>query len=160
MTRSKKSGILRRLLLAAAALLVLLQLVPYGHQHANPPVTGEPAWDRPETRETFLRVCGDCHSNETRWPWYSYVAPVSWLVQRDVAEGREHLNVSAWDLGHGHAHEAREEYAEGEMPLWFYTPLHPSTKLGTADREAFLAGLAATFGVEREGRGERRRRED
>ena len=134
--------------LSVVALLLVLQAVPYGRDHANPPVTGEPAWDSPRTRELFLRVCGDCHSHETSWIWYSHVAPVSWLVQRDVEEGREHFDVSAWDRGPGHADEAVEEYEEGEMPPWFYLPLHPEAKLSPEDRGALLAGLRATFGEE------------
>ena len=56
-------------------LFVLLQLVPYGRDHANPPVRQEPAWDAPRTRELAGRACFDCHSNQTLWPWYASVAP-------------------------------------------------------------------------------------
>ena len=133
MTDSKKPSILKRLVLVLAALAVLIQLVPKGRDHSNPPVTGEPEWDSPATRETFMTVCGDCHSNETRWPWYSHVAPVSWLVEHDVVDGRRHFNVSTWDVSQKHGDEAAHEYEEGEMPLWFYTPLHPEAKLDDAD---------------------------
>ena len=95
-----------------------------------------------------MRTCADCHSHETRWPWYAHVAPVSWLVEHDVREGREHFNVSAWDAGPGHADEAAHELEEGEMPLWFYTPLHPEARLSDGEREELLAGLRATFGDE------------
>ena len=98
----------------------------------------------------------DCHSHETRWPWYAHLAPASWLLQRDVEEGREHFNVSTWDRGPGDADEAYEEYAEGEMPLWFYTPLHPEARLGDEDRAALLAGLRATFGGEEHAEGAER----
>ena len=60
------------------AAVVVMQLVPYGRDHSNPPVTAEPNWDSPETRALFKRACFDCHSNETVWPWYAYVAPFSW----------------------------------------------------------------------------------
>jgi mono/diheme cytochrome c family protein len=76
---------------------VLIQLIPFGHSHTNPPEAGEPAWNSPATRELIHRACFDCHSNESVWPWYSNVAPVSWLVQRDVNEGRSHLNFTEWD---------------------------------------------------------------
>jgi Haem-binding domain len=66
---------------------LLIQLIPYGHDHANPPVGAEPAWDSPATRELATAACFDCHSNETEWPWYTSVAPFSWLTQRDVEEG-------------------------------------------------------------------------
>ena len=142
----------KRAALGAALVLLALQLVPYGRAHANPPVTDEPAWDSPETRALFMRVCGDCHSNESRWPWYANVAPASWLVQRDVEEGRAHLNTSTWGRGARHADEAAEEYAEGEMPPWFYLPLHPEAQLDAQERARLLAGLRATFGGERRGR--------
>ena len=70
-----------------------IQLVPYGRDHTNPPVLAEPAWDAPRTRELFFQACKDCHSNETVWPGYASLAPMSWLVQHDVEEGREHFNV-------------------------------------------------------------------
>ena len=62
----------------------LIQLVPV--QRTNPPVVAEPPWDSPETRALAVRACFDCHSNETVWPWYAYVAPVSWLVAHDTDE--------------------------------------------------------------------------
>jgi mono/diheme cytochrome c family protein len=127
-------------------LLVALQLVPYGHAHDNPPVTGEPRWDAPRTRELFTRACADCHSHETVWPWTAYVAPASWLVQHDVEEGREHFNVSTWDRGPGDADEAAEEFEDGEMPPGLYTLMHPSARLAPEERDALLAGLRATFG--------------
>jgi hypothetical protein len=70
------------------ALLVAIQLVPYGRAHRNPPVGAEPAWDSPRTRDLAERACFACHGNTTTWPWYSTIAPVSWYVQRDVNEGR------------------------------------------------------------------------
>ena len=65
--------ILKWLLLAA----VLIQFIPYGHTHTNPPTTKEPAWDSRQTRELVHRACFDCHGNQTTFPWYSHVAPVS-----------------------------------------------------------------------------------
>ena len=60
---------------------LLIQFVPYGRSHTNPPVLSEPAWDSPETRVLAQTACFDCHSNETDWsPWYTKVAPASWLV--------------------------------------------------------------------------------
>ena len=150
MAQSRMPVLLKRVAITLGVLFILIQLVPRGREHSNPPVTGEPEWNSPTTRETFMQVCGDCHSHETHWPWYSHVAPVSWLVEHDVEEAREHFNVSAWDVGHGHADEAAEEYEEGEMPLWFYTPLHPGTVLSPEARGAFIEGLTATFGTEAE----------
>jgi hypothetical protein len=126
-----------RVLLALAALLVLAQLVPVNR--SNPAVEGEvPA--PPEVRAILERSCYDCHSRKTRWPWYSRVAPFSWLVAYDVAEAREHLDFTAWDHYDAkdrrkHLDEAWEEVEEGEMPLWFYLPLHPDARLGDEDLE-------------------------
>jgi hypothetical protein len=73
--------------------LIVIQVIPYGRDHTNPPVIEEPVWDSAQTRDLAVRACFDCHSNETVWPWYSNVAPLSWLVQSDVEEGRETLNL-------------------------------------------------------------------
>jgi len=137
-------------------LLCVAQVVPYGRDHTNPPTLMEPSWDSPATRTVFLRTCGDCHSNETSWPWYSFVAPASWLVQRDVDEGRSHLNVSEWGRDEQHGDEAAEMAREGEMPPWFYRPLHPETRLSENELDRFIAGLEATFGVSEDEDGEER----
>ena len=129
------------------SLFVVIQLIPYGRNHTNPEVHDEPQWDTPRTRTLFMQTCGDCHSHETRWPWYSWIAPVSWLVAHDVQEGREHFNVSNWTGQEQDGDEAAEEFGEGEMPPWFYLPLHPDARLNDADRQALLAGLEATFGA-------------
>lgn len=135
--------------IAGAILLVLIviQFIPYGNDHANPAVIAEPQWDTTKTRELFFRACSDCHSNETKWPWYSTVAPVSWLVQHDVDEGREHFNVSLWGVQkENEGDESAEEVREGEMPPWFYTVLHPETRLSEHEKRLFIQGLSATFG--------------
>jgi mono/diheme cytochrome c family protein len=134
--------------LAVVGLGFIVQLVPYGRTHENPPVTGEPDWDRPRTRELFSRTCIDCHSNQTEWPWYSFVAPASWLVSRDVEEGRSHFNVSEWDRDKNHGDEAAKMVRNAEMPPWFYLPAHPEARLSDAERTEFVEGLVATFGEE------------
>lgn len=127
-------------------LLMLIQLVPYGKDHTNPEITAEPQWDSPRTRELFFRSCRDCHSNETRWPAYSRIAPASWLIQSDVSEGREEFNVSEWDRVSGDAgSEAAEEVRKGEMPPWFYLPAHPEARLSDSEKEELIKGLTATF---------------
>ena len=85
----------RRVGTAVFVMLLAIQ-VPAWFWQTNPPVKAEPAWDSAETRALAKRACFDCHSNETVWPIYSRVAPVSWLVTRHVVEGREKLNFSEW----------------------------------------------------------------
>ncbi len=136
----------KKVLLWTAVALLAFQLVPYGRDNENPPVAAEPAWDDPATRALFFRACRDCHSNETVWPWYSSVAPVSWLVARDVDEARSHFNVSTWGPDSEHGEDAAEKVEEGEMPLWYYRPLHPEARLSDSEREALIQGLKATFG--------------
>jgi mono/diheme cytochrome c family protein len=138
----------RRGLLTLLGLGLAIQLVPYGREHDNPQVVREPDWDRPRTRELFFRACKDCHSNQTRWPWYSSLAPSSWLVQRDVEEGRAHFNISEWGREENHGDEAAKLVREGEMPPWFYLPAHPEARLSDSERRALVAGLVATFGEE------------
>ncbi|MEO8553185.1 MAG: heme-binding domain-containing protein [Kofleriaceae bacterium] len=137
---------LRNTIVGGLAVLALAQLVPCGHDHSNPPITREPAWDKPETRALAKRACFDCHSNETRWPWYSYVAPVSWFVGGHVDEGRRALNFSEWDHPSKHAGKASHEVETGGMPLTSYLLLHGDARLGDAERDQLIHGLAATFG--------------
>jgi mono/diheme cytochrome c family protein len=140
----------RLLLLVLAAVLVvvllfgLMQLVPFGRNHTNPPVAQEPAWDSPRTRELAVRACFDCHSNETTWPWYSSIAPVSWLVQRDVQEGRRELNFSTWGQQRERVREIGETVREGEMPPFFYVWMHPAAKLTAQEASELAQGLEAT----------------
>src|SRR5688572_13098416 len=124
-----------------------IQLVPYGRAHANPPVIGEPTWDAPETRALAKQACFDCHSNETEWPAYASVAPASWLVQRDVKEGRAVLNFSEWPRPQEEATKASEEVLEGEMPPAAYKLVHAHARLNSTDRDRLGQGLARTLGV-------------
>ncbi len=134
-----------RIGIAIVALFVLAQLVPYGRNHTNPPVLAEPKWDSPQTRRLAQEACFDCHSNVTTWPWYSNIAPISWLVYRDVVDGRAALNFSEWNKPQDGAGDAVEAVNNGSMPPWFYKPLHPKSSLSAADRAALARGLAATF---------------
>jgi hypothetical protein len=96
-----------------------------------------------EVRATLAQKCGDCHSNNTRWPLYSRVAPASWLVEHDVHEGREHLNLSAWEqysidnridlLG-----KMGSQLRQGKMPLKQYVLLHPEARLSDAERKLIV----------------------
>jgi mono/diheme cytochrome c family protein len=137
--------VLRWLGIGVVAAFLILQLLPYGH--TNPPGHVEPRWDAPATRALAVRACFDCHSNETVWPWYSHVAPVSWLAQRDVDEGRRTLNFSEWDRPQKEARESAKTVRKGEMPPWFYVLLHPDARLTPAETQTLIAGLEATLGT-------------
>ena len=127
--------------------LLAIQLVPYGRDHSNPPVSDEPAWDSDATRTAAVGACYDCHSNETKWPLYANVAPFSWVLQRHVDEGRAALNFSEWGSGEQGVDEIVESVREGEMPTWDYALLHPEARMSGAALDDFIAGLTATFGA-------------
>jgi heme-binding protein len=132
--------------LIAFSLFLVIQLVPYGRNHANPPVTREPSWDSQQTRALAARACFDCHSNLTKWRWYSNVAPVSWLTQQDVDGGRSQFNFSEWDKPQDiSAGDLADSIRSGSMPPWFYVIPHPAAKLNAAERLAMIRGLAATL---------------
>jgi hypothetical protein len=126
-----------------------IQAVPFGRDHSNPPVTGEPAWDSPRTRELTVRACFDCHSNEVEYPWYSGIAPISWAVQLHVEQGRAKVNYSEWDRPQKEGDESAETVVEGEMPPSYYTLLtHSAARLTDAERQELIDGLTATFGTD------------
>ncbi|MBV5322116.1 MAG: heme-binding domain-containing protein [Sulfuricurvum sp.] len=130
---------------------VAIQFIPYGKDHTNPPIVSEPQWDSSRTKELFNRACADCHSNETKYPWYSNIAPVSWLVAHDIEEGREKMNVSMLGIQtKNKVRDAAEEVKEGEMPMWIYTIPHPEAKLSETEKQELTVGLEKTFGKEEE----------
>ena len=130
---------LTKIMAAALGLSLLIQLVPISK--TNPPVTRE-LNAPPQVAAILHRACYDCHSNQTRWPWYAAVAPVSWLIARDVARGRKHLNFSTWDKYADDPETAIRKLRNidkvmhnGTMPLWYYLPEHPAARLSNADRQ-------------------------
>jgi len=139
-----------RILPAIAVAGILIQMAPAGHRRANPAVIREPAWDSPRTRELAKRACYNCHSNETVWPWYSRIAPVSWLTQRDVNGGRSQLNFSEWNKTQSPADLLVDQLKSGEMPPWFYLPMHPEAQLTSEERTALADGFRRSL----EGSGE------
>ena len=143
------SGIARKIgvgLAAVIVLLVLIQLIPYGRDHTNPPVRTEVKFDSEQTHALVQRACYDCHSNQTEWPWYSNIAPISWLIAHDVQDGREKLNFSEWDRPQREANRAAREVQDGSMPQWYYLILHPSANLSGDEKQALINGLRATTG--------------
>jgi cytochrome c len=132
----------------AVAVLVVgaLSLIhPWGNLRANSGgsaiLAGANAPD--EIRASLLQKCGDCHSNNTRWPLYSMIAPSSWLVEHDVNEGREHMNLSSWEK---YSIDSRidllgkmgSQLRQGKMPLKQYLLLHPEARLSESERKLIV----------------------
>ena len=129
-------------LLTFLGVAVVIQLVPYGWKHPNPPVTQDAPWPSERAREIAVGACYDCHSNETEWPVYSYVAPMSWLVRRDVENGREALNFSTWDQEQeSDADDGADEVEDGSMPPRQYPPLHPDARLSDEEEQILIEAL-------------------
>ena len=130
---------------ALVAVFALLQLT--NPARTNPPVA--PGGDisatnppPPQIAALLHAACYDCHSDETRWPWYSHVAPVSWLLASDVNEGRRHMNLSDWPQDSERAARKLERMSEEldykEMPPAKYTLLHPEARLTADQREQLI----------------------
>ena len=157
MRRAVRWGLLGLLLLFAG-----IQLVPV--DRTNPPVLSRiepPA----EVRTILERSCYDCHSNETRWPWYSRVAPASWFMANHVRHGRGDLNFSEWpaldfELQEHAMHDIVEQVGEGNMPLRSYLLLHRDAKLGPEDRETLVRWAKASGGGGDEGGAEHEKDDD
>ncbi|MBI5090777.1 MAG: heme-binding domain-containing protein [Actinobacteria bacterium] len=130
----------------AVALFVVIQLVPYGWKHSNPPVEQDAPWPDARSAAIARESCYSCHSNETDWPWYSYVAPASWLVRRDVERGRDELNFSDWADAEGERDDAIEVIREGEMPPSQYTRVHRGASLTDAEATVLIAALQTMGG--------------
>ena len=136
---------------ALIVLALLIQLVPYGRNHTNPPVVKEFQWSSPAAKQVAQRACYDCHSNETVWPWYSSVAPISWMVTRHVEEGRQAFNFSDWQ-GIVHNDEGRVEEGtddmvdavrNSEMPPESYLLIHRNAHLTATERQTLIGALEA-----------------
>lgn len=140
---------MKRTLVILFGLVVVLgaaaQFIPV--TRTNPPVTGDiPA--PPEIKTLLRGACYDCHSHETVWPWYSRVAPASWLVAGDVKEGREHLNFSTWSDYKPAKQgvlldDAVEQIREGEMPPFYYAWMHPKARLTDAQKDQLVTWMKA-----------------
>jgi hypothetical protein len=133
--------VLRWVLIVLICALVIAQL--YRPAKTNPTSDASQSIEShlqvtPQVAAILDRSCYDCHSNKTRWPWYSNVAPVSWLVIDDVNEARQKMNLSEWgrytnsDV-EGLLKRICREVKSGGMPLPIYKPLHPSSKLSDND---------------------------
>jgi len=128
-----------KILIGVVGTLAAIQVVQL--ERTNPPVAVDREIVPPDDVKAVLkRACYDCHSHETVWPWYSRVAPASWLVHRDVVDGRGHLNFSEWGLLPPEKRIRKltgigREVGSGDMPPWFYLPLHSHARLSEADKQ-------------------------
>jgi hypothetical protein len=137
---------LKMIVLAIMAALLLVQAIRI--EKSNPPVCSDLA--SVAVKPVLQRGCYNCHSNETIWPWYSNVAPASWLVGMDVREGRNHLNFSEWGaLDSGtRVHKLRsiaEEVHNDGMPPWYYSVVHRGSRLNKTEQNQILAWVTATI---------------
>ncbi|MGH7933061.1 MAG: heme-binding domain-containing protein [Candidatus Binataceae bacterium] len=135
--------------LLAAGVVAGIQFVPA--MRDNPPAAGE-ITAPPEVAALLRRACYDCHSNQTRWRWYSHIAPLSWLIAHDVELGRKEINFSDWGSYYPITRKRKLEWVdralrEQAMPPWPYRLMHPDARLSASDRallerwiESALAG--------------------
>ena len=143
MSAMLKHGLTRKLAgkaaIALSVVLTALQLIPFRVQSADAPrPPGSHMANHIDSRVAPIleRSCGDCHSDNTRWPWYSRVAPVSWIVLRDVEQGKRKVNFSEWARSKHTANEIEEicdAVSDGSMPLRSYTWLHREARLSPQD---------------------------
>lgn len=140
----------RKVLLVLLGLLLLAQFIQ--PDRAVPAI--DPARDMlsvtnapPDIRQLVVGTCYDCHSYATNYPWYAYVAPMSFIVQDHINEGREHLNFSLWDkyAGSEEAGEAGEELLECEMPPGYYRLMHGHARLTDADKQKLVAWFSTNL---------------
>ncbi len=131
--------------IAAVVIFGLIQLIPFGHNHNNPPVVSEPNWSSPQARALAKEHCFQCHSNETDWPWYSNVAPASWLISMDVIEGRQHFNFSDWQNRPGELNEMVEVIQNGKMPPIQYWMFHPNSRLDSQQKQDLIQALQSSI---------------
>ena len=136
----------KRIAVLGLVVFAALQLVPYGWEHSNPPVVADAPWPDERSAGIARESCYDCHSNETNWPLYSYVAPMSWLTRRDVEQGRDELNFSDWGDDSGEADDAVEVILEGSMPPGNYTLIHRGASLSDEEADLLVAALRAMDG--------------
>ncbi|TMQ19225.1 MAG: cytochrome C [Deltaproteobacteria bacterium] len=138
--------LLRLFLIGLASMIGLfavVQLIPYGRTHANPPVIKEPPWDSPRTRALAVRACFNCHSNQTTWPWYANLAPLSWVVQFDVETARSVINFSEWNRAYDLAPYSGQSIRTGNMPTLKYRMAHPEAQLTEQETLDLARGLDA-----------------
>lgn len=137
---------------AVVLVAVVMEIPALGVIFDQRPVLAEPSWDSPETAALVKSACADCHSNQTVWPWYSYLPPVSLFVTNHVREGREKLNFSEWGVPgrEQEIDEIIEVIREGEMPMPSYVRMHPEAALTPQQQEQLITGFQRTFNLSAE----------
>lgn len=147
----------RQLKIIVSALVVVvvgflvIQIIPVGsilpglRFPGNPPARQQFQWDSPQTEQLMKAACYDCHSNETRYPWYATIAPVSWLVNHDINEGRDSLNFSTLAKENVDVNDIVDHIQSGDMPKSIYLPMHPEARLTDEQKAQLIAGIRATF---------------
>jgi hypothetical protein len=121
-------------------LAAAIQLVPYGRGGGPAPGVEAP-WPSAEARAIAVGSCYDCHSGRPHRPWYSQIAPASWLVQRDIDAGREELDLTAW--GRDDQELDADVVEDGEMPPRRYLLLHPGARLDAEERRILAQAIEA-----------------
>ena len=136
----------RAILCFATIAFLVAQLVR--PDRSNPAVSADLSAP-PAVKDALQRSCYDCHSNQTRWPWYSAVTPFSWWIHHEVAEGRRRMNFSSWtdytsDPGteDQKLDEIARLIASDAMPPWYYRAMHPGARLTYGERDAITRWIA------------------
>ena len=148
--RPSKKKLALWIVLGGVGLFLLIQLVPYGRDHANPPVTKAAVFHSATVNQIVTDSCADCHSNLTKWPWYTNVAPASWLVMNDVNGGRENLNLSEWNKPQPPLDQIVEKIQNGEMPPLKYKvmPNHSKARLSSKQKKELIAGFTQLYATQ------------
>ena len=147
----------KKLLLASPVVAVAIQLIP-APAKTNPPIDPARTFATvmkppPDVQAVLQRACADCHSNETKWPWYADIAPISWPVRKHVVDGRKHLNLSEW-LKPGETkfsdwsqlEDIGKAVLDKSMPLYGYDWMHAEAKLTAVEREAIAKWADSAIG--------------
>jgi len=142
-----------RLFVFGVIVLLAIQLVPYGREHTNPKTVQELKWNTSQTRALAQDACFACHSNLTEWPWYTSVAPVSWLTTHDVEDGRAKLNFSEWQRPQEvDLQEVVDAIRGKEMPPVQYRLVHSESRLTDTERQQLERGLVESWTKDPPGR--------
>lgn len=149
-SRASDARVIATVAVAAMVTMLVIQFVPYGRDRSAPVATGEPVWADDATRALMVRACFGCHSSEVEYPGYASVAPISWMVQSHIDEGRGKVNYSQFATNPRKADETIEVILEGEMPPYYYTLFgrHPEARLTEGERAQLIEGLRATPGMD------------